>query len=153
MAVTEAGAQAASPAVVTTVQPLGVNFTIHTVADPNFCVESTPAIAGSPISISQCATRDNQHWTFAGATDGSVVLVSGSGTCLGLDKSTSATQGITLGLCAFNGAEKFFYSDSGQLTNKAGTRCLQYAQAAQNAYVFNAKCQSGLSTQTFQLGH
>ena len=42
---------------VTTVQPYGVNFTLHTFVDPSFCIESTASTAGSPLSVSACAAR------------------------------------------------------------------------------------------------
>ncbi len=43
-------------------QPHGVNFTLHTSVDPNYCLEDTPAPAdpASEASMSECA---NTKWS------------------------------------------------------------------------------------------
>ena len=66
-------------------QPNGVDFSIHSQVDPNFCMEDVPAPdnPASEASMSQCAVRDGRHWTFARAADGSVVVIGGNtGNCL-----------------------------------------------------------------------
>jgi hypothetical protein len=149
---------AAAPAVATTTtttelgpQPYGVNFTLHPYVDPSFCFESTASADGSPISVSTCATRDNQHWTFAQSTDGSFVMVSGEGQCISLDKQ--AQFGMDLGPCAFTASSHFQYSQSGQFENRAEKQCLQFGTAAQGASVFFAKCNANVTQQVIQIGH
>jgi hypothetical protein len=72
----QAGAAAATRAH-PNLQPKGVDFSIHSQVDPNFCMEDVPAAdnPASEASMSQCAARDGQHWTFARAADGSVVVM------------------------------------------------------------------------------
>jgi hypothetical protein len=148
---------AAVPAATTTsttvpgVQPYGVNFTLHPFVDPSFCIESTASTAGSPLSVSACAARDNQHWTTAQSTDGSFVLISGEGQCVTLDKQSPF--GMDYGPCTFNGDEHFLYSVSGQFENRAATQCLQFATATQGATVFFTKCNANTSQQIIQIGH
>jgi hypothetical protein len=136
---------------VTTVQPYGVNFTLHTFVDPSFCIESTASAAGSPLSVSTCAARDNQHWTTAQSTDGSFVLISGEGQCVTVDKQSAF--GMDVGPCTFNGDEHFLYSATGQFENRAAKQCLQFATAAQGATVFFTKCNANTSQQIIQIGH
>ncbi len=135
-------------------QPNGVNFTMHSVVDPNFCVEDTPA-PGNPASeaeMSQSAVRDNQHWTFAHAADGSVVIIGGTaGNCLSFSTTVHAPVSVTP--CTFGPAEHFTYSPKGQIKSVSGTRCLQAEAASQGGEMFSAKCKKGLELQVFQLTH
>ncbi len=132
-------------------QPYGVNFTLHTYVDPNFCIESTASPAGSPLEVSQCAARDNQHWTTAQSTDGSFVLISGEGQCVTVDKQSQF--GMDVGPCTFNADEHFLYDSTGQFENRAGRQCLQFATAALGATVFFAKCNANTTQQVIQIGH
>jgi Ricin-type beta-trefoil lectin domain len=134
-------------------QPNGVNFTIHTVLDPNYCVEATPstALPASEATISQCAARDNQHWTFANAADGSVVIVGGNGDCL--DFTGKVPTYVSVTPCNFKTNEKFYYSTVGQIESTSGKKCLEPAQAAQNATISIVKCDATNRNQVWQLGH
>jgi Ricin-type beta-trefoil lectin domain len=152
---TEAGA-AAVPAATPTPpgpQPHGVNFTIHSSIDPNFCVEDTPSIQNptSGAIMSQCIIRDNQRWTFANGADGSVVIVGGNGNCL--DFTAKDFSPVSVTPCTFKVPQHFFYTPSGQIESTNGKKCLESAQAAQNADMFIAKCDSSVKAQIWQLGH
>jgi Ricin-type beta-trefoil lectin domain len=135
-------------------EPNGVNFSMHSVVDPNFCVEDTPA-PGNPASeaeMSQCAVRDNQHWTFAHAADGSVVIIGGTaGNCLSFSATVRAPVSMTP--CTFGPAEHFTYSAKGQIKSTSGTQCLEAEAASQGAEMFSAKCKKGVELQIFQLSH
>jgi hypothetical protein len=75
--------------------------------DQNFCLEDSvaPDNPASEASISQCADRDNQHWTFAHAADGSIVIIGGSaGDCLDF----SGKKSVSMNPCTFGPAEHFF---------------------------------------------
>ena len=133
------GAGASSPNVGPRVQPNGVNFTIHSEADQNFCLEDSvaPDNPASEASISQCADRDNQHWTFAHAVDGSIVIIGGSaGDCLDF----SGKKSVSMNPCTFGPTEHFFYNKTGQIENTAKTKCLEAEAASQNASTFVVKC-------------
>jgi hypothetical protein len=134
-------------------QPNGVNFTIHSSVDPNFCVEDTPAPQdpASETILSQCVIRDNQHWTFADAADGSVVIIGGNGNCL--DFTAKVVSPVSVTPCTFKGGERFFYSPIGQIESTSGKKCLQPAQATQDATMSIVKCESGVPGQIWQLGH
>jgi hypothetical protein len=152
---TEAGAAApsAKPAP-PGVQPNGVNFTLHSDGDVNFCLEDTPSTSNpaSETIASQCAARDNQHWTFADATDGSVVIIGGTaGRCL--DFTGAVPSPVSMKPCTFKGTEHFFYSESGQIESTSGKKCLQTAAAAQNAQVSFVKCNSTVKLQIWIIGH
>jgi hypothetical protein len=133
------------------VQPYGVNFGLHSDIDQNYCIEATANSSGSPLSVSQCAARDNQHWTFAEATDGSFVMISGLGTCISVDKQSPF--GMDLGPCTFNGSEHFQYNEAGQFENRSAKLCLQYAQPAQDASVFFTKCNPNVTQQVIVISH
>jgi hypothetical protein len=135
-------------------QPNGVNFTIHTALDPNFCVEDTPSV-GNPASeatMSQCIVRDNQHWTFANADDGSVVIIGGNGDCLTFGAAKLPNY-VSVLPCTFKGSERFYYTPVGQIESTSGKKCLQPAQAAQNASIDIVKCDATNRDQVWQLGH
>jgi hypothetical protein len=135
-------------------QPNGIDFTLHTKGDTNFCLEDTPAPQNpvSETSVSQCAVRNGQEWTFADAADGSVVIIGGNtGKCLDFTPNVSSLASMSP--CTFRGAEHFFYSTTGQIESTSGKKCLQTAGAAQNAQVSIAKCQTGTNLQIWVLGH
>ena len=135
-------------------QPNGVSFTIHSAVDPNFCLENTASVANpaSEATMSQCIVRDNQHWTFANAVDGSVVVVGSNGDCLTFGPGKLPTP-MSVTPCTFKSAERFYYSSAGQIESTSGMKCLQPAQAAQNASVFIGKCDPTDRYQIWQLGH
>jgi hypothetical protein len=138
----------------TNVQPHGVNFTIHSDVDPNFCLEDIPAPAdpASEASMSQCIDRDGQHWTFADAADGSLVIIGGNtGNCL--DFTAKVSSPVSMKPCTFNADERFHYTRKGQIELASGTKCLQASQAEQDAIVFIAPCQKGVALQIWMLGH
>ena len=146
------GADAAGPQNAARLEPNGVNFTIHSEVDQNFCLEDSPAPdnPASEASISQCAVRDNQHWTFANAADGSVVIIGGSaGDCLDF----SAKKSVSMIPCTFGTAERFFYSKTGQIESTSKTKCLQAAAASQNASTSIVKCRKGVALQVWMLSH
>jgi hypothetical protein len=101
--------------------------------------------------MSICAANDSQHWTAAQSVDGSQVLVDGNGQCLDFTKKTGGS--VELRTCTFKGPEHFLYSETGQIQSTNRKMCLQAAQAAQNAYVFIAKCKSGIPLQIWSIGH
>ncbi len=146
-----AGAGASGTQVSPRVQPNGVNFTIHTEGDQNFCLEDSvaPDDPASEASISQCAARDNQHWTFAHAADGSLVIIGGSaGDCLDF----SGKKNVSMNPCTFGPTERFLYSKSGQIENTAKTKCLEAAAATQDASVAAVKC-ADVAAQVWPLSH
>ncbi len=134
-------------------QPNGVNFTIHTALDPNFCVDDTPSVPApaSEATMSQCASRDSQHWTFANAADGSVVIIGGNGDCL--DFSGKPGSYVSVTPCTFKANERFYYSTVGQIESTSGTKCLEPQQAAQNSTIEIVKCDATNQKQVWQLGH
>jgi hypothetical protein len=129
-------------------QPHAGELIIKTSIDPNFCLEDTASTAGSPADISQCATRDNQLWTFLQSSDNSIVIADDEGQCLGYEKSVEF--GAVVGPCAFNSSEHFLFPN-GAIETRSGKQCLTYAKAAQNATVFFEKCVAGQADQTFSL--
>jgi hypothetical protein len=135
-------------------QPHGVNFTLHTSVDPNFCLEDIPAPAdpASEASMSECAIRDGQRWTFADAADGSIVIIGGNtGNCL--DFTAKVSSPVSMSPCTFSANERFLYTGKGQIKLASGTKCLEPAQATQDAIVSIVKCQKGVALQIWMLGH
>jgi Ricin-type beta-trefoil lectin domain len=136
------------------VQPNGVNFAIHSHVDPNFCVEGTPAPQepASGARMAQCAQIDTQHWTFAHAADGSVVIIGGSvANCL--DFSAKAPSPVSVTPCTFKGAERFFYAPTGLIESTSGKKCLEPAAAALNATISIVKCNANVAAQIWVIGH
>jgi hypothetical protein len=147
------GADAAVPATKVN-QPHGVNFTLHASVDPNFCLEDipAPALPASEASMSQCINRDGQHWTFADAADGSIVIIGGNtGNCL--DFTAKVSSPVSMKPCTFSANERFLYNAKGQIELASGTKCLQPAQAEQDSIVSIEKCQKGVALQIWMLGH
>ena len=145
------GAGAANTQVSPRIQPNGVNFTIHSEVDQNFCLEDSvaPDNPASEASISQCAVRDNQRWTFAHAADGSLVIIGGSaGDCLDF----SGKKNVSMNPCTFGPTEHFFYNKTGQIENSAKTKCLEAAAASQGASTIVVKCED-VALQIWPLGH
>jgi hypothetical protein len=135
-------------------QPHGVDFTIHTSVDPNFCLEDVPApaVPASQASMSECAARTGQDWTFADAADGSIVIIGGNtGNCL--DFSAKVGSSVSMKPCTFNANERFLYNAKGQIELASGTKCLEPAQATQDSGVSIQKCQKGVALQIWMLGH
>jgi hypothetical protein len=135
-------------------QPNGVDFSLHSDLDSNFCLEDTPAPqdAASEASMSQCVLRNGQLWTFADASDGSVVIIGGNtGKCL--DFTAKPVSLVSMTPCTFAFAEHFFYSPTGQIESTGGGKCLEPAQAEQNALVSIVKCKTGVKAQIWTIGH
>jgi hypothetical protein len=138
----------------TRLQPNGVDFGLHTELDPNFCLEDIPAPENpaSEASVSQCAVRDGQHWTFANAADGSVVIIGGNtGNCL--DFSGKVGSFVSMTPCTFGASEHFSFNKKGQIESASGRKCLQASQATQDAQVVFATCQKGVALQIWTLSH
>ncbi len=114
-------------------QSFGGDLVSKTSLNPNFCLEATTSSAGTPIDVSQCATREIQLWTFLQSSDNSIVIADGGGQWLGYKKMFAL--GTVLGRCSFHNGEHFLLS-GGQITNRAGTECLTYAKPTPNAGVF-----------------
>jgi Ricin-type beta-trefoil lectin domain len=132
--------------------PQGVNYTIHTSADPNFCFTNMPVPdLNRATSIQQCAANDTQHWTWAQSADNSSVLVDGGGQCL--EAAKKANKLAQANPCTFLTPEHFLYTEQGQIKTVSGDLCLQDAQATSNAAVTFASCVKGLTTQIWMLGH
>jgi hypothetical protein len=154
--IASAGNNPSSGPAVRTPQPYGVNYTIHTYSDPNFCLDDTVRSDGTPGIMAECAANDNQHWTFAHASDGSIVVIDGLGQCLGLPSKVGGY--ITLSNCTFSENEHFFYKgNTGQIESQVGKECLQAQAATQDASIQVEKCQSKpplhTSLQVWQIGH
>jgi hypothetical protein len=135
-------------------QPHGVNFSIHSEVDVNYCLEDipAPAVPASQASMSQCAARNGQRWTFADPANGSIVLIGGNfGNCL--DASANVSSPISDKPCSFKAGEQFYYSSIGQIESTSGKKCLQAAQSTQDATVFIAKCSPTVPLQIWQLSH
>jgi hypothetical protein len=147
-------AVASTPLAQPLLQPNGVDFSIHSEVDTNYCAEDTPA-PGNPASeasMSQCADNDGQHWTFAHAADGSVVIIGGNtGDCL--DFSAAVHSSVSMTPCTFDASEHFSYSPKGQIKSSSGTKCLEAEAASQGAEMFIAKCKKGVELQVFMLTH
>jgi hypothetical protein len=147
----ESGAQV-SPRATTHVEPAGVNFTIHTSADTNFCYTNVPVPQlNRTTSIQQCAPNDSQHWTFAQSVDGSSVIVDGSGQCL--EASKKANKMAEVNPCTFLAPEHFLYTAKGNIKTLSGSMCLEDAAATSDAAVAFDPCVKGLTTQIWILGH
>jgi hypothetical protein len=149
---TQSGAVTSHAGTIYPAGPQGINFTIHPIADTNFCVSDT-AVAGldRPSSIQECEANDSVHWTFAQSSDNSSVLIDGYGQCMEYGGKLVPAQLVP---CRFNGPEHFLYNnDTGAISTTNGKFCLQDAQAADDAEVFFTKCVAGLGTQVWQLGH
>jgi Ricin-type beta-trefoil lectin domain len=131
-------------------QPHGVNFSIHSKVDPNFCMEDFPA-PGNPASeasISQCAQRDDQHWTFADVADGTIVIIGGNiGNCLDFSAKTT----VSMTPCTFGTQEHFFFNEKGQIESTSKKKCLQAVEAAQDAEIVIAKCAKDVALQDWTL--
>jgi hypothetical protein len=134
------------------VQTNGTDFVLHSEADQNFCLDDVPSPdnPASEASVSQCAVRSDQDWTFADAADGSVVIIGGAdGKCLDFSAKVSSPVSMTAG--TFGMAEHFFYSRKGQIESTSGKKCLQAAVAAQNAQVFITTCKKDITRQIWVL--
>ncbi len=150
-------AQAAAPAITPTppgVQPAGVNFTIRTNVDRNFCMSAqpVPSVPASEASMAQCAPNDDQHWTLAATAQGYIVIISGRGQCL--DFAAKAPALVSVVPCSFKGAEHFYYDDtSGLVESVSGKKCLSASAAALNAELSIVKCDVSEPLQIWYLGH
>jgi hypothetical protein len=133
-------------------QPNGTGFVLHSDSDQNFCLDDVPSPdnPASEASVSQCAVRSDQDWTFAAAADGSVVIVGGAdGKCL--DFSAKVSSPVSMTPCTFGTVEHFFYSTKGQIESTSGKKCLQATVAAQNAQVFIKSCKKDVPLQVWVL--
>jgi hypothetical protein len=127
----------------------GTNFSIHIITDENFCLETE---GDGTILVSQCAVRDNQHWTFTENPDNTHVIVDGDGLCL--DRGTGALNTpVTSVPCTFGPSERFVYTTTGKFQQPGGTTCIAVSAAAQNAPVFNSTCGGTKDVKVFQLSH
>ncbi len=129
------------------VNPHGVDIGIHPITDTNFCLETE---GDGRIMVSECATRDNQHFMFTNNADGSVTIVDGYGLCLdrGDGKPGSA---VTSGPCNFGPRQRFNYSTTGKLQQPGGTSCVAVSVAAQGAPAFDDSCGTAKYVKIFQL--
>jgi hypothetical protein len=131
--------------------PQGVNFTLHTDADQEFCVSN---ITGGQLglSVQECSPVDSQHWTFAQSADNSAVIIDGSGQCL--EAAAKPNKPAQANPCTFESPEHFVYKgNTGKIQTVKGNLCLQDAQAADNAALFFTACVKGLVTQVWVIGH
>jgi hypothetical protein len=134
-------------------QPNGSQLIIESQVDSNFCLANTPAPANPAYetSMSQCAAQPIQQWMFADAEDGSVVLIGNTGQCLGLPSKVGSP--VTMTPCTFKGTERLFFTPTGQIESTSGKKCLEAAQAAQDALVYADTCQPNVRTQFWKLAH
>jgi hypothetical protein len=138
------------------VEPHGVNFSIHSTIDPNFCVESasTGGPEGRTVYMSTCVNRDNQHWTFTWDTGNNSVIVGGEGLCLDIrGRKVGDGQPVQIWKCHYGDNQRFTFTASGHLREVKSGKCLDIAQAQQNAAVSINECNETKKTQIFQLGH
>jgi hypothetical protein len=131
--------------------PQGVNFTLHTDADQNFCVSNvTNGQLG--LSIQECSAVDSFHWTFAQSADNSAVLIDGSGQCL--EAAAKPNKLALANPCTFQTPEHFLYKgNTGKIETVNGKQCLQDAAAADDAALYFTSCVKGLVTQIWVIGH
>ncbi len=151
--VTESGAVTQANALVVPpgLQPEGTSFNVHTYGDINFCLEDT-ASDQTALEVSQCASRDNQHWMFAQVPNGSRGIIDGGlGECL--TNLAKGSLSVDTSPCTLGGNQQFFYTENGQITTTNGKFCLQYEAATQGAPVTLPKCVAGLKAQVWQLTH
>jgi hypothetical protein len=130
-------------------RPAGVNFGIHTYADPNFCLESE---GDGSLIVSECAARDNQHFTFTDNSDGTNQIIDGYGECLDRGSGTAGTP-LRTKQCNFGATQHFRYRSTGRLDDPAGTVCVAATTAAQGAAVFDDGCHAKSVLEIFQLSH
>jgi hypothetical protein len=135
-------------------QPNGVSFTIHSEVDPTYCVENTASVVtpASEATMSQCVARDSQFWTFANAADGSIIIVGSNGDCVDFGPGKTPTP-VSVTPCTFKSVQHFYYTPTGQIESTSGKKCLQIAQAAQNASIYVATCDATNRNQVWPLGH
>ncbi len=151
-----AGAALLNHQTASAVQPHGINFTIHTQVDPNFCVESasTGGPEGRTVYMSQCAVRDSQHWTFTWDTGNNSVIVGGEGLCLDIrGRKAGDGQPVQIWKCHYGDNQRFTYTASGHIKEVKSGKCLDIAGAALNAAVSINDCNETKQTQIFVLGH
>jgi hypothetical protein len=150
-AATHSAAHAASASTTELIEPQGINLTIHPHVDSLYCVTDVAVPALNRLtSVQQCTAIDSDKWTFAQTAKNSSVLIDGNGQCMAYAGNLQTAQAEP---CTFKGTEHFLYSATGQITTTNGKFCLQDAQASTDAAVYFSKCQSGVDTQIFLLGH
>jgi len=137
-------------------EPHGVGMIIKSSIDPNFCVESasTGGPEGRTVYMSQCAVKDNQHWTFTWNPDSNSVIVGGEGLCLDI-RGRKPGDGVPVQIwkCHFGDNQRFKFTTNGHIKEVKGGKCLEIAKAAQSAAVFINECAEAKKEQIFQLAH
>jgi hypothetical protein len=137
-------------------EPHGTNLIIKSTVDANFCVESasTGGPEGRTVYMSQCAVRDSQHWTFTWDAGNNSVIVSGEGLCLDI-RGRKPGDGISVQIwkCHYGDNQRFTFTANGHIKELKSGKCLEIAQAAQNAAVFINDCAETKKQQIFSLAH
>jgi hypothetical protein len=151
-----AGAALLNPQTAGAVEPHGVNFTIHSQVDPNFCIESasTGGPEGRTVYMAQCVVRDSQHWTFTWDVGNNSVIVGGEGLCLDIrGRKAGDGQPVQIWKCHYGDNQKFAYTANGHIKEVKSGKCLDIAAATQNAAVSINDCVDTKKTQIFVIGH
>lgn len=135
-------------------EPHGVNFSIKTALDPNFCVETTPTGGpeGRSVYVSACANRNNQKWAFTWNGDNNSVIVGDQGVCLDIrGRKPKDGKPVQVFKCHFGDNQRFNMSADGHIREIKTQKCLEIAKAAQNAAVMINDCDPNKKEQIFGL--
>lgn len=118
----------------------GIDFSIRTQADTNYCLALDEADPNDvTIEVGICAAQDAQHFAFTDNTDGSSSLVVAQGRCLDYGDGQPGTR-LTAKQCSYGPSQRFRFRPNGRLQSASGTVCVSAAQAAQGAAVFDDVC-------------
>lgn len=137
-------------------QPHGTNLIIKSSIDPNYCVEeaSQGGPEGKTVYMSQCAARDNQHWTFTWDPGNNSVIVSGEGMCLDIrGRKPGDGKPVQIWKCHYGDNQRFTFTATSHIKEIKSGKCLEIAQATQNAAVYINDCVETKPGQIFSLAH
>ena len=135
-------------------EPHGIDFQIKSQVNANFCIETTPGGGpeGRSVYMSACASRDNQHWTFTWNGDNNSVIVGDQGVCLDIrGRKPGDGKPVQVWKCHFGDNQRFTFTANGHIRELKSGKCLEIAQAAQNAAVFINDCNETKQQQLFTL--
>jgi hypothetical protein len=114
----------------------GIDFSIRTAADPNFCIQSQ---GDGSFIIGACNSNHNQRFALTDNPDGTNTLVEPDGDCV--DRGTGAIGVLLVSApCTFGASRRFKYNTAGHFRSPGVSTCIADAKAAQDAAVFIAKC-------------
>ena len=150
------GAALTNHATASATEPHGINISIHSTVDANFCVETTHGGGpeGRSVYMSQCASRDNQHWAFTWNGDNNSVIVGDQGVCLDIrGRKPGDGKPVQVWKCHFGDNQRFAFTANGHIREIKSGKCLEVAAATQNAAVTINECKDTNPKQVFSLSH